>query len=332
MTSAKRRILITGGAGFLGCHLATTLASEDGSDVTLLDNLVRGRKDAALDALLARPNLRLVVGDATLPATRERLEGGYDEVFHLAAIIGVQNVLERPQEVVRVNALSTIHLLDWFVRGGGEKILFSSTSEAYAWTQKFFPLPIPTPEAVPLSLTEIGNPRSSYAGSKIFGELAVTHYGQAFKKRFSIVRYHNVYGPRMGNEHVIPQLYKRALEATGPLVVYSADHRRAFCYVSDAVDATIAAMRSPAGDGGTFNIGNETAEVEIGELARMILKRAGRPLDIVPRPAENDPIVRRCPDISAARTRLGYSPRVSLEEGLERTLAWYREAYAPAQS
>lgn len=317
------KVLITGAAGFVGCHLATELAQRDGYELTLVDNLTRGRRDVDFGALLSQPNVHFVAADLSTPAAFEQLGSGFDHVYHLAAIIGVKNVLSRPWDVVRINALTTLHLLEWFAAGGGKKLLFSSTSEAYAWTQKFHELPIPTPENVPLALTEIGNARSSYAGSKIFGELAVTHACATVGKPFVNVRYHNVYGPRMGFEHVIPELYERVLAGEDPLVVYSTHHSRAFCYVSDAVAATIAAMESEAANGATLNIGND-AEVTIGDLAQRILAKVKPGAKIEPREAKHDPILRRCPDISRARQLLGYEPRVSLDEGLDKTFAWYR--------
>jgi UDP-glucuronate decarboxylase len=318
-----RRILITGGAGFVGFHLATALSAEPGNELTLVDNFVRGRHDPDLAELLKQPNVHLVSADVTNPETFAGLGSGYDEVYHLAAIIGVRNVLERPHEVVRVNAQSTLLLLDWFCKGGGSRLLFSSTSEAYAWTQGFYELPVPTPEDVPLALTDLSKPRASYAGSKIFGELAVNQYCRIFSKPFVIVRYHNVYGPRMGYEHVIPELYLRALAGQDPLAVFSADHRRAFCYVSDAVDATILAMRTTAADGQVINVGNDHEDIEIGFLAEAILRQAGLTRAIAPRPAPHDPVKRRCPDISRARRLLGYEPRVPIERGLAITLEWY---------
>lgn len=320
-----RRILITGGAGFVGHHLAQALSDDGTDEVTLLDNLSRGARDDDLAALTRRPNVSLAVGDLRDAAVWDRLEGGYDEVYHLAAVIGVRNVVERPAEVIRTNALSTLHLLDWFVDGGGRKVLFSSTSEAYAWTQHFHELPVPTPEDLPLSLTDLSDPRSSYAGSKIFGELAVTQSCRTSGKPFVIVRYHNVYGPRMGKEHVIPELFLRALSGQNPLTVYSVEHRRAFCYVSDAVAATVAAMREPAAEGLTVNVGNDSEEITIGELAERLLRCAGIQASIAPREAASDPVKRRCPDLTRARTLLGYEPNVMLDDGLERTLAWYAE-------
>jgi nucleoside-diphosphate-sugar epimerase len=320
-----RRILVTGGAGFIGWHLTKRLAAEKGDTVVLLDDFSRAARDEELEEVLRLPNVELVTGDVCEPTTWAGLDGRFDEVYHLAAIIGVKHVLERPHEVVRVNALSTVFLLEWLTRGGGEKILFSSTSEAYAWTQRFHELPIPTPEDVPLSLTDLADPRSSYAGSKIFGELAVTQWCRMHEKPFVIVRYHNVYGPRMGNEHVIPELFQRALAGQSPLVVYSADHRRAFCYVSDAVECTVAAMRAPAAEGATINIGNDREEVTIRELAESLLEHAAVSVALSPQDAANDPVPRRSPDLGVARRLLGYEPRVPLADGLPRTLAWYAE-------
>jgi UDP-glucose 4-epimerase/UDP-glucuronate decarboxylase len=317
--------LITGGAGFVGYHLAEALSADNTDEVTLLDNLSRGALDDDLRALSDRPNVTLTVGDLKDVGVWEKLEKGYDEVYHLAAVIGVRKVVERPVDVIRTNALSTLHLLDWLVNGGGRKVLFSSTSEAYAWTQHFHEIPVPTPEDLPLSLTDLRDPRSSYAGSKIFGELAVTHYCHAHGTPFAIVRYHNVYGPRMGNEHVIPELYQRARSGEDPLTVYSVDHSRAFCYVSDAVTATVAAMREPTADGWTINVGNDREELRIGELAERVLRVAGIEATILAQKAASDPVKRRCPDLTRARELLGYEPRVMLEDGLERTLAWYAD-------
>lgn len=320
----KRKILITGAAGFIGYHLASKLLEEPSNHLVLVDNFERGRRDGDFEKLLAKTNVELVSGDLTKESTLNKLGSDFDEVYHFAAIIGVKNVLERPQEVIRVNALTTLLLLDWFVKGGARKLLFSSTSETYAWTQKFYPLPIPTPESVPLALSDLQDPRSSYAGSKIFGELAIAQYCRQYHKPFVIVRYHNIYGPRMGMEHVIPQLYERALKGQRPLVVYSADHKRAFCYISDAVHATLQAMRHENGEGLTFNIGNDLEEVTIRELAKKILERGDIQADIEPKTAVNDPIVRRCPDISRARKILNYEPEIGLTEGLDLTLSWYK--------
>jgi UDP-glucose 4-epimerase len=323
----ERKILITGGAGFIGYHLALCLSHDPANQLVLVDNFTRAQMDQELKSLTERGNVRLISADITDPATYEQLGSNYDEVYHLAAIIGVQNVTDRPHEVLRVNGIATWMLLEWFVRRGGKKLLFSSTSEAYAWTRQFHTLPVPTPENVPLALTDLSNPRSSYAGSKIFSELAITQYCSVYNKPFTIVRYHNVYGPRMGYQHVIPQLYERALKGQNPLIVYSADHRRAFCYVEDAVSATISAMRNKSADRQTINIGNDQEEVTIQDLAQRLLAKAMIEVGIDPQPAANDPIRRRCPDLSLARELLDYEPQITLDRGLELTLAWYADRF-----
>lgn len=324
----NKRILITGGGGFIGYHLAVRLAEDLSNRITLVENFARGHLDHDLEKLCELDNVELITLDLLSPGVFDSIGKDYDEVYHMAAILGVENVLRHPVDVLRVNAVATVKLLEWFVAGGGKKLMFPSTSEVYAWTQSFHPIPVPTPEDVPLSLTDIGNPRSSYAGSKMFGELAVTHYCQAYDKPFVITRYHNVYGPRMGQEHVVPQLYKRAaFDHQSPLVVYSSEYSRAFCYVSDAVTGTICCMRHPNGIGNTFNIGNDEEEITIGALAQRILSIAGISTAIAPQPAVNDPIVRRCPNINKARKLIGYEPGITLEEGLTRTINWYAQSF-----
>jgi nucleoside-diphosphate-sugar epimerase len=321
--ASGRRILLTGGAGFIGFHLADRLSEDDSDEIMIVDDFSRGRRDVDLERLATKRNVRVHAADLTDPAGWHALDGGYDEVYHLAALIGVEHVLTRPQDVIRINALATINLLDWAVVSGAGRIVFASTSEAYAWTQQFYEIRVPTPENVPLSLTDLADSRSSYAGSKIFGELAVQQYCRVHGRSFAIVRYHNVYGPRMGFEHAIPQLLERALRGEDPLGVYSAHHTRAFCYVSDAVDATIAAMRVDGADRETINVGNDLEEITIAELASRILGHAEIDARLEPRTAANDPIGRRCPDLSLARTVLGYEPKVTLDEGLARTVDWY---------
>jgi UDP-glucose 4-epimerase/UDP-glucuronate decarboxylase len=325
MTHTAKRVLITGGAGFIGHHLALRLV-EAGANVTLVDNLRRGEADADLQALLARPGVTLVQADLSDAGAYRALGQGYDEVYHLAAVVGVGNVLSQPWETLRINSLATTFLLDWFLAGGGGKLFFASTSEVYAWTRLFLPIAVPTPEDVPLGLVELSNPRVTYACTKIFGEVAVTHACRQAGLPSVIVRFHNVYGPRMGFSHVIPQIYERALKASGPLTVYNVQHRRAFCHVSDAVSAMLHLMGLEDAPQGAVNIGNDHEEYAIGDLARELLRVAGLDREIVGAADAADPIDRRCPDIGKLRA-LGFAPRVGLAAGLADTLAWYRRRF-----
>lgn len=322
------RVLVTGGAGFIGVHLARALAA-GGDEVTLADDLSRGRDDSELQSLAE--GVALVALDVTDRQSFDDLHGPFDEIFHLAAVLGVRRVLEQPLRVLDVNLGGTLNLLHWLDESGGGRVVLASTSEVYAWTRSFHALPIPTPEDVPLAVTDVGDPRSSYAASKIAAEIAVTQWAAARGREHVVLRYHNVYGPRMGYDHVIPELLQRALAGQDPLVVYSPEHRRAFCYVSDAVDATIAAMRTPAAAGATINVGNDGTECSIGDLARMLLDVAGLTVAIEGRPAPNDPVDRRCPDISRARELLGYAPKVALADGLAATAAWYVDDLASTE-
>ncbi len=323
MTASGRRILITGGAGFIGLHLASQLALDARNDILLLDNHSRGPRDPALVALTQRANITMMAADIMTDDLAELLPTQFDEVYHLAAVVGVDNVIGRPDTVLAVNGLGTIRVLEWFVHSASRKMIFSSTSEVYSWTQQFHELPIPTPEDVPLSITDPSTPRIAYAASKVFGEVAVHQFCKTFDKEFTVLRYHNVYGPRMGYSHVIPELCERAISGENPLVVYSTSHSRAFCFVSDAIDATILAMRQRSADGQIINVGNDEEEITIGNLANLILATLKIKIATEGRSADNDPINRRCPDVSKARALLGYAPSVSLAEGLRTTLEWY---------
>jgi nucleoside-diphosphate-sugar epimerase len=323
------RVLVTGGAGFIGLHLARRLLA-NGDDVTLADDLSRGRDDAELREVA--DSAELVHLDVTDTGTFARLRGPFDEIYHLAAVLGVKRVLEQPLRVLDVNLAGTLNLLHWLDESGGGPLVLASTSEVYAWTRSFHELPIPTPEDVPLAVTDVHDPRTAYAASKIAAEVAVTQWAAARGRAHVVLRYHNVYGPRMGYDHVIPELLQRALAGQDPLTVYSPEHRRAFCYVSDAVDATVAAMRTPAAAGATINVGNDRAECAIEKLALALLDAAGLSRAIEGQPAPNDPVDRRCPDISVARALLGYEPKVGLAEGLAATVAWYVDDLASKEA
>ena len=315
--------LVTGGAGFLGLHLATALAAS-GDSVDLADDLSRGALDADLEGFLQRPGVRLIRCDLAKPEPWRAWDDAYDGVFHLAGIVGVRNVLAQPDRVLAANARSVLNVVEWFCASGSRKLFFASTSEVYAWTAQFHPIPVPTPEAVPLAVDDVGNERASYALSKTFGEMAVTHACRRAGKAFAIARYHNVYGPRMGMDHVIPELLKRLDSGARPVEVYSPEERRAFCYVSDAVQAMLGLMRDGV-KSGTYNIGNDREEIRIEDLARLVFELAGAPdAPMVPVVRPGAGIARRCPDLSRLAAGTGFRPAVPLREGVRRTIDWYR--------
>jgi UDP-glucose 4-epimerase/UDP-glucuronate decarboxylase len=317
------RTLILGGAGFIGYHLALRLAGE-GHALTLVDDLSRGRRDREMESLCARPDITLVQADLTRPDALAELSRGWDGVYMLAAVVGVRNVETDPARVVRTNTLALMHLLDWIAPESGV-LFFASTSETYAGGVTAGTLPVPTPEEVPLSVEDIRAPRFAYAASKILGEAAVVHTARARGLRAVIGRFHNVYGPRMGADHVIPELSLRALRREDPFRLYGADQRRAFCHVSDAVEAMLRLMAAESAWGRIVNIGNDSEETLIEDLARLVLKEARfePALDRVPAPPGS--VARRCPDIGRLRTLTGFVPKVSLDAGVRDTFAWYRD-------
>jgi UDP-glucuronate decarboxylase len=317
------RTLILGGAGFIGYQLALRLAGE-GHELTLVDDLSRGRRDREMESLCARPSITLVPADLTRADALAGLPRRWDGVYMLAAVVGVRNVETDPARVVRTNTLALLHLLDWITPESGV-LFFASTSETYAGGVTAGTLPVPTPEDVPLSVPDIRAPRFAYAASKILGEAAVIHTARARGLRAVVGRFHNVYGPRMGADHVVPELSLRALRSENPFRLYGADQRRAFCYVSDAVEAMLRLTASEPAWGQVVNIGNDSEETLIEDLARLVLREARfePALDRVPAPPGS--VARRCPDLGRLRALTGFVPKVSIEAGVRDTFAWYRD-------
>lgn len=316
-----RRALITGGAGFIGAHLAQTLLAR-GVGVDLLDDFSRGSRDEALEALCAGG---AAVHDRDLRRTGafDGLSHDFSHVFHFAAVVGVRSVLERPYAVLRDNVTMLERTLE-FCRAQPwlERVVFASTSEVYAGTLQHFALPIPTPEDVPLALTDLAHPRTSYMMSKLYGEALCHQSGLPF----TILRPHNVYGPRMGMAHVVPELLKKACLAAdgGTLEVHSASHRRTFCYVDDAVELIRLAAERPAGRNATLNVGAQSPEITVAELGDRIARTVGKSLRIVPLDASPGSPARRCPDMTRTTALTGYVATTKLADGLRATFEWYK--------
>lgn len=321
--------LVTGGAGFIGFHLAAAL-SEQGHEVTICDDFSRGRRDEELDALLRRPNVSLIDCDLTSPDAAAGIGGEFDCVYHLAAVNGTRHFYEMPERVLRVNILALVNVLDAWAEGRWDKLLFASSSEVYAGTARTSGVPIPTPEDVPLVLDDLRNPRLSYGASKALGELLIVNYARARGLPYTIVRYHNIYGPRMGDEHVIPQFCERILHREDPFAVHGDGESRAFCYIADAVRATRLLMESPQADGQTVHIGDPTRETPARDLARLMFDLFDFHPRIESRPAPAGSVKRRCPDIGRLTELTGFHPETPLEEGLRETFHWYRQRFQQA--
>lgn len=316
------KALIAGGSGFIGSHLARHWVGE-GHTVDLVDNFSRGARDADLQALLEEPSVRVLERDLLEPDSLSGEGRDYDVVVNLAAIVGVANVLGAPYRVLNDNTVLALNLLRFAAEQSRlSRFVFASTSEVYAGTLSAFGVEIPTPEATPLTVPELSDPRSSYMLSKVYGEALCHQAGLPF----TIVRPHNFYGPRMGMSHVIPELLKRAHEASegDELVVFSPEHRRTFCFIEDAVKMVSAAVEAPECAGETLNVGTQEPEVRIAALAEVVLEAVGKDLKLVGGPVHPGSPERRAPDMSKAARLVGRLPGTSLEEGVRRTYDWYR--------
>ncbi len=318
----SKKVLLLGGAGFIGFNIGKYLAENRDYQLTIADNFARGKQDSLFNELVQKHNIRVVAGDFTVPATFDQLDNEYDQVYMLASVVGVDNANSIPHEIIRINTALIYNTLEWIRKSKIGKALFTSTSECYAGSVDGFGYKIPTPEEVPLCIEDIGHPRFTYAVTKMLGESGFLNYSRILGFEATIVRYHNVYGPRMGFKHVIPHLVVRYRKGEEPFKVYGHDQTRSFCYITDAVMGTVLAMEQPGTNGEIYHIGTQD-EITIGDLIRY----AGEVMDFKGT-YENAPtypgsVSRRCPDITKARTQLGFEPEVGWKEGVKATLEWY---------
>lgn len=317
------KALITGGAGFIGYHLANELLAQN-YEVILVDNFERGVEDSSLKKLEENEKVKLYSLDLLKVESFHDIDEDVDMIFHLAAIIGVHNVLNKPAEVLRNNVVLLFNLIDFAKKQKHlKRIVFASTSEIYAGTLQHYDMEIPTPENTPLTLTDLEHPRTSYMLSKIYGE-AIMHQ---CRLPFTIIRPHNFYGPRMGMSHVIPELLRKVWfnEGKDKLEVFSPNHKRTFCYVSDAVAMIRLLAESPNSVNQAYNVGNQEPEICIRDVAEIILRIVDRPYEIYDGDTTSGSPERRCPNMHKAIECIGYTPHVSLEEGIKKTFEWYKE-------
>jgi nucleoside-diphosphate-sugar epimerase len=256
-------VLVTGAAGFIGYALADELSRREDTTVFVVDNFVRGEGDSAYSELCARDSVVPYDLDLTDRDAVGELPESVDVIFHMAALNGTQNFYERPYEVVRCSTLPTFHLLDRYGPNSGlKRFVYAGSSEAYASTVSTFNWPVPTAEDVPLCITDPSNLRWSYGGSKLHGEILVTAACRQYSREYTIIRYHNVYGPRMGDKHVIPDFLMRMKD--GIYSLYGHSDTRSFIYVDDAVAATLLLADCADAANETVNVGSEN-EMQIAD-------------------------------------------------------------------
>ncbi|OGF51413.1 hypothetical protein A3I27_00140 [Candidatus Giovannonibacteria bacterium RIFCSPLOWO2_02_FULL_43_11b] len=327
----SKNILITGGAGFIGYHLAKHLLRDKEVNLVLVDNLQRykGKMDEAFKTLITEPRVKFLQMDLTDPSVYKNFGGGYEQVYHLAAINGTKFFYEMPHDILRKDTLMNLNILEWFRKENGDgKFAFTSSCEAYAGGLKAFgKLSLPTPENIPLVVEDPYNARWSYAAVKIIGEMSVIHYAQAYNFKGLILRPHNFYGPRDIDAHVIPDFFSRILRKTDPFVINGADNTRDFCYIDDAVKAMKLSMDSGWKEDelvSTINIGTGI-ETPIRKLAEVLFDVVNwHPKELEIRSAPVGSVDRRVADISKIQKLTGWKPLVSLADGLRETYNWHK--------
>jgi nucleoside-diphosphate-sugar epimerase len=324
----KKNILITGGAGFIGLHL-TKLHVKRGDSVTIIDNFFRGKSDLDFKRVVEAGNVKLLETDLTTLEGWNKIDGDFDYVYHLAAVNGTDLFYKIPHEVLRINLLTAIYSLEWFKKQNKKsKILFTSSNEAYAGAlEAFNKLPIPTPEDVPLVISDVKNPRWTYASTKAIGEQLYLHYAKSFDLRTVIVRPHNFYGPRAGFNHVIPQFIERITKKIDPFPIFGADDTRSFCYIQDAVEAMLAVMESDKTDNDIYHIGT-TEETVISDLAETLFDISNwHPKKLTIKKSPEGSVKRRLADVSKIEKAVGWKAQTNLHDGLVKTFEWYKDKF-----
>ena len=308
-----KRILVSGGAGFLGSHLCDQLVAE-GNQVTCLDNFFSG-SELNISHLLSQPNFKLLNQDVIHPLNIE-----VDEIYNLACPASPQLYQRFPIETFKASILGSLNLLE-LAKSTGAKVFQASTSEVYGDPQVH-----PQPESYFGNVNPIG-PRACYDEGKRGAETLFFDYHRKHQVEIKVMRIFNTYGPRMSatDGRVVSNLILQALQGQDLTVFGDGTQTRSFCFVDDTIDAMRQLMDTSKEVTGPINIGNPT-ECTILELAKLILELTGSKSKLAFVPAAEDDPLRRRPNIELAKSTIKWEPQISLQEGLVKTIAYF-DAY-----
>jgi len=312
------KLIVTGAAGFIGSHLVERLVAGE-HEVVGVDNLCTGNRDN-LAHLTGSPRFELVEADVCEPANDPALAGPFDRLYHLASPASPVHYLRLPLETLRVGSEGTRRMLE-LARAAGARFLLASTSEVYGDPEVH-----PQDESYRGSVNPVG-PRAVYDEAKRFGEAMASAHAREGLVEVRIARIFNTYGPRMAlaDGRALPEFLRAALGGE-PLPVFGdGSQTRSFCYVSDMVEGLVRLMESDVE--GPVNLGNPD-EITIMDLAREVIELASSSSDIALKPLPQDDPTRRRPDITRAREKLGWEPKVGRAEGLALTLDAFRRRMA----
>ena len=311
MTSIRKRVLVTGGAGFLGSHLCERLL-RDGHDVLCVDNFFTGRK-SNIAHLMGKPHFEVMRHDITFPLYVE-----VDEIYNLACPASPVHYQFDPVQTTKVSVLGAINMLGLAKRLGA-RVFQASTSEVYG-----DPTVHPQSEEYRGNVNPLG-PRACYDEGKRCAETLFFDYARQHRVKIRVVRIFNTYGPRLhpSDGRVVSNFISQALRGEDLTIYGDGSQTRAFCYVDDLIDGFVAMMEADDDVTGPINLGNPH-ELPVLTLAEQIVAITGSRSGIVRQPLPQDDPLQRCPDITRAQRILGWSPKVGLEEGLLRTIAYFR--------
>ena len=308
----RKRVLVTGGAGFLGSHLCDRLV-QSGDDVLCVDNYFTGRRDN-IAHLLAESNFEVMRHDITIPLNVE-----VDEIYNLACPASPVHYQFDPVQTTKTSVMGAINVLD-IAKRTGAKVFQASTSEVYG-----DPTVHPQTEDYRGNVNTLG-PRACYDEGKRCAETLFFDYRRQYDVRIKVVRIFNTYGPNMHPDdgRVVSNFITQALRGEDITLYGDGGQTRAFCYASDLIEGFIRLMASDDDITGPVNMGNPY-EITVRELAERVLTLTGARSQIVYRPLPQDDPMQRCPDITRARELLGWTPHVDLDEGLDRTIGYFRK-------
>lgn len=317
----RKTYLVTGGTGFIGSAVVRRLL-EEGNRVRILDNDIRGSSSRLKDI---SGRLDIISADVRDSKAVRRAVRGVDSVCHLAYLNGTEFFYKRPDLVLDIGVKGMVNVIDSCVNEGVKELVLLSSSEVYQT-----PATIPTDERAALSIPDPLNPRYSYAGGKIISELMAINYGRKYFRKVTIIRPHNVYGPDMGSEHVIPQIIVRmkklCRETEGASVKFpiqgSGNQTRAFIFIEDFIEAFALVMKK-GGDLAIYNIGTQE-EMPVKNIALAAGAYFSKRAVIIPQRSPEGSPLRRCPDITRIK-RMGFKQRFSFSDGFKVTAKWYDE-------
>ncbi len=311
------RVVILGAAGFIGFHLAKKLV-DSGHSVVGVDNFIRGKNDEYHLELSKSANYKFINLDLSVESGYAELFQEGDFVYNCAALNGTQNFYSNPFSVIENSAIPAIYAAKHAGLANVKRYIYFGSSESYAGGLSLGLIPIPTPENIPLALPDVSEIRWSYATAKTIGEVASFAAKKEFGLSIQILRIHNIYGPRMGDKHVIPDLIQKF--RSNDYSVHGVNETRSFFYIQDLIDVLVRlADRENVPE--VLNVGS-MAEVRIGDLATLIAKFMGAPGEIIPIEGFSGSVLRRCPDTTLLKSIVDFH-ETPIEVGLAKTIDWY---------